>query len=86
MPVDELKIDRSFVSHLGQDESDELMITTILSMAKIFDLKVVAEGVETKGQFDFLLKNGCDIFQGFYFSKALKREVFERKIAEDNSI
>lgn len=77
MPIDELKIDRSFVSHLGERESDELMITTILSMAKIFDLKTVAEGIETKEQFNFLLENGCDIFQGYYFSKALSKEDFE---------
>ena len=77
MPIDELKIDRSFVSHLGEHESDELMITTILSMAKIFDLKTVAEGIESEEQFKFLLENGCDIFQGYYFSKALSKEDFE---------
>jgi len=77
MPIDELKIDRSFVSYLGEHESDELMVTTILSMAKIFDLKTVAEGVETEEQFNFLLSNGCDIFQGFYFSKALVKDDFE---------
>ena len=77
MPIDELKIDRSFVSYLGERESDELMITTILSMAKIFDLKTVAEGIETEEQFKFLLENGCDIFQGYYFSKALPKEDFE---------
>ena len=77
MPIDELKIDRSFVSHLGERESDELMITTILSMAKIFNLKTVAEGIETEEQFNFLLENGCDIFQGYYFSKPLSKEDFE---------
>jgi EAL domain-containing protein (putative c-di-GMP-specific phosphodiesterase class I) len=77
MPIDELKIDRSFVSHLSKYESDKLMVTTILSMAKIFDLKTVAEGVETEEEFNFLLNNGCDIFQGFYFSKALVKDEFE---------
>ena len=77
MPIDELKVDRSFVSHLGERESDELMITTILTMAKIFDLKTVAEGIETEKQFNFLLENGCDIFQGYYFSKPLSKEDFE---------
>ncbi len=84
MPIDELKVDRSFVSHLGKHESDKLMITTILSMAKIFDLKTVAEGVETKAQFDFLLENGCDIFQGFYFAKALRKDSFEDLYDEKN--
>jgi len=77
MPIAELKIDRSFVGHLGEYESDELMITTILSMANIFSLKTVAEGLETKEQFDFLLANGCTIFQGYYFSKPLRKEEFE---------
>ena len=77
MPIDELKIDRSFVDRLGEHESDELMITTILSMAKIFNLKTVAEGIETLEQFDFLLRNNCDIFQGYYFSKPLTKNDFE---------
>jgi len=84
MPIDELKVDRSFVSHLGKQESDELMITTILSMAKIFNLKTVAEGVETEDQFNFLLENGCDIFQGFYFSRALRKDDFEAFYDEKN--
>jgi diguanylate cyclase (GGDEF)-like protein len=77
MPIEELKIDRSFVSYLGERKSDELMITTILSMAKIFDLKTVAEGIETEEQFKFLLEKGCDIFQGYYFSKPLSKDDFE---------
>jgi diguanylate cyclase (GGDEF)-like protein len=77
MPIEELKIDRSFVGHLGEYESDELMITTILSLAKIFDLQTVAEGVESKAQYDFLLENGCNIFQGYYFSRPLSRKKFE---------
>ena len=77
MPIDELKVDRSFVTCLGERKSDESMITIILSMAQMFNLKTVAEGIETEEQFQFLLKNGCDIFQGFYFSKALSKEKFE---------
>ena len=77
LPIEELKIDRSFVGHLGEYESDELMITTILSLAKIFDLQTVAEGVETKEQYDFLLRNGCDVFQGYYFSRPLRKDKLE---------
>jgi EAL domain-containing protein (putative c-di-GMP-specific phosphodiesterase class I) len=77
MPIEELKIDRSFVIHLGERRSDELMITTILSLAKIYDLKTVAEGIETKEQFIFLWENGCDMFQGYYFSKPLSKDDFE---------
>ncbi len=77
MPIEELKIDRSFVIHLGERKSDELMITTIISLAKIYNLKTVAEGIETKEQFMFLLENGCDMFQGYYFSKPLSKDDFE---------
>lgn len=71
MPVSELKIDQSFIANLGKESSDQAMIITILNMAKIFDLKVVAEGVETKEQLSFLHENSCHIFQGYYFSKPL---------------
>jgi len=77
MPIDELKIDRSFVSRLGETDSDEKMITTIFTLAKIFDLKVVAEGVETGEQFRFLLEHDCHIFQGYYFAKPMNRSDFE---------
>ena len=77
MPIDELKIDRTFVSHISKYESDKLMITTVLAMAKIFKLKTVGEGVESEEQFEFLKNKGCDLFQGFYFSKALDPKAFE---------
>ncbi len=77
LPIDELKIDRSYVSRLGEKDSDKMMITTILSLAQIFHLRIVAEGVETGEQFRFLLEQGCHIFQGYYFSKPLKAEDFE---------
>ena len=77
MPVAELKIDKSFIFNLGDDSSDQAMVVTILNMAKIFNLKVVAEGVETKAQRDFLKANDCDIFQGYYYSKPLKGDDFE---------
>ncbi len=86
LPLDELKIDQTFVSHIGEDLSDEMMITTILSIAEIFNLKTVAEGVETEEQFQFLLKNNCDIFQGYYFSKPLTRKQFEERKHEEGSI
>ena len=77
MPVSELKIDQSFVANLENDSSDKAMIITILNMAKIFDIKVVAEGVETLEQQKFLQQNHCHIFQGYYFSKPLKFKDFE---------
>lgn len=77
MPIDELKIDRSFISELDQDEQDRKMVNIILSMAKTFGLKVVAEGVETEEQFLFLQQSDCDTVQGFLFSKPLSRDDFE---------
>jgi diguanylate cyclase (GGDEF)-like protein len=77
MPVSELKIDQSFIENLEKDSSDQAMIVTILNMAKIFNLKVVAEGVETAEQLSFLHENNCHIFQGYYFSKPLIDDDFE---------
>lgn len=76
IPIDELKIDRSFVSHLFENEGEENMVPAILSIANLFDLTIVAEGVETEEQFAFLAENGCDIFQGFLFAKALPKKAF----------
>ncbi|MDA3946165.1 MAG: EAL domain-containing protein [Helicobacteraceae bacterium] len=84
MPVSELKIDQSFVANLGKGSSDQAMIVTILNMAKIFDLKVVAEGVETEGQLNFLRQNNCHIFQGYYFAKPLTQIDFEHFYTSNN--
>jgi diguanylate cyclase (GGDEF)-like protein len=76
LPLDEIKIDRAFVGALGQNEGDRAMVTTILNMANILKLKIVAEGVETAEQRDFLLHHGCHAFQGYYYSKPLPKEQF----------
>jgi diguanylate cyclase (GGDEF)-like protein len=77
MPISELKIDQSFVANLGKESVDQTVVITILNMAKIFKLNVVAEGVETAEQLAFLKQNGCHMFQGYYFSKPLSYEDFE---------
>ena len=79
LPIDELKIDKAFISHLNESEKSENMISTIITIAKNFDLNVVAEGIETAEQLDFLMKNDCDACQGFYFEEALPQHTFEEK-------
>ena len=76
LPLDEIKIDRSFVSAIENNADGKAMIVTILNMAKIFNLNIVAEGVETVDQLNFLLNNDTHIFQGYFYSKALTEEQF----------
>ncbi len=65
--IDVLKIDKQFVDRLGDSERDSLLTRTIIQMARQLELKTVAEGVETPEQARFLIENGCDMLQGFYF-------------------
>lgn len=78
LPITELKIDKSFVDGLGVDENDEAISKAILSMATALGLDVVAEGVETETQLNWLQDNGCNLVQGFLFSKPLEVADFER--------
>ena len=73
-PIDVLKIDRSFVDGLPHGEQDGQIARAIIAMAHSLRLKVVAEGVETPAQFDFLLERGCDAMQGYFYSKPLPAE------------
>jgi diguanylate cyclase (GGDEF)-like protein/PAS domain S-box-containing protein len=72
MPIDILKIDKIFVANIGMEKSSDALIGAILLMAKQLDLDVIVEGVETKIQFDFLKKLGCNKFQGYLVSEALQ--------------
>ena len=71
-PIHALKIDRSFVSGIGQDPSDAAIVSTIIVMARNLRLKVIAEGVETGDQAAFLAKNGCALAQGYYYSRPIE--------------
>jgi diguanylate cyclase (GGDEF)-like protein len=73
-PIDTLKIDRSFVQDLPDDAEDRAIVKAIIRMGKALGLRLVAEGVETTGQGDFLRNNGCDELQGFLFSRPLAAE------------
>lgn len=69
LPLDQLKIDRAFVSHVESEVNDAAIARTILALASILDIHVVAEGVETEGQWRFLVEHGCRAFQGYLFSR-----------------
>jgi EAL domain-containing protein (putative c-di-GMP-specific phosphodiesterase class I) len=73
--VDRLKIDRSFVNRSVEDPNAAAIVRAIISMAHGLNLKVVAEGVETNGQLNFLLRRRCDEAQGFYFGKPVPAEM-----------
>lgn len=80
LPLDQLKIDRSFVQEIGRDTGDRTIVTTILAMAKALDLTVVAEGVETSTQRDILDQSGCQIFQGYLFARPLPEAAFFERL------
>ena len=75
-PLDSVKIDREFIHNLPTDSDDAAIAQAIIAMAHSLRLKVVAEGVESAQQLQFLRDNGCDEMQGYYFSKALPAEQF----------
>ena len=69
-PLSKLKIDRSYVGHVGRDPVDAAMVLAIISVARSLRLRVVGEGVETADQLDFLRRHGCDDYQGYFASAA----------------
>jgi diguanylate cyclase (GGDEF)-like protein/PAS domain S-box-containing protein len=75
-PVHALKIDQSFVRDIGKDENDTALITAIIAMAASLQLEVIAEGVETLQQAQFLMAHGCHEAQGFFYSKAVRADAF----------
>jgi EAL domain-containing protein (putative c-di-GMP-specific phosphodiesterase class I) len=78
-PVHKLKIDRSFIRDIPEDQNDMQLAATIIAMARNFGMTVLAEGVETEAQLDFLRREGCDAYQGFLFSPPLPAQVFEAR-------
>jgi EAL domain-containing protein (putative c-di-GMP-specific phosphodiesterase class I) len=75
-PVDTIKIDGSFLRDLSTQGEDRGIAQAIIAMGRTLSLSVIAQGVETKEQVDFLRERACDEFQGFYFSKALTADRF----------
>lgn len=71
LPIDELKIDKSFIDTLLEDEQDKLLVQSIIDIGKNFTMVMLAEGVESQEQYEMLRHLGCDVVQGYYFSKSL---------------
>lgn len=80
LPLAQLKIDRSFVHDLQEGSNDAAIIRTILALGKSLDLEVVAEGVESVSQHQYLLKNGCRLFQGYLFGKPCCLDDFQQQL------
>ncbi|MEA3544009.1 MAG: EAL domain-containing protein, partial [Thermodesulfobacteriota bacterium] len=76
MPLDILKIDQSFVRDIETDSNDAAIVETIIAMATHLDLKVIAEGVETRPELNFLEEKGCRLYQGYLFSKPVANDQF----------
>jgi len=82
LPLSQIKIDRSFVRDIAIDRDDEIIVQTIISMAHNLGLEVIAEGVETIAQLEFLRKSGCKAFQGHLFGKAISPKEFNQLISQ----
>ena len=78
LPLDQIKIDQAFVRDISTDPSDAAIVQTIIAMTEALGLDVIAEGVETQAQHEFLDLHGCHAFQGYLFGKPVPLDEFER--------
>jgi EAL domain-containing protein (putative c-di-GMP-specific phosphodiesterase class I) len=83
LPLDQIKIDQSFVRDLETDNHDRAIVRTIIAMARSLNLDVIAEGVETTVQQQLLIKKGCTQFQGYLFGKPLPIEQLDELLNND---
>ena len=88
LPIDALKLDMKFIRGICESEKNERLVGIMIEIARLLEVPVIAEGVETKEQMELLKKLGCDIIQGYYFSKPLPPEEFgaliEKELKESN--
>jgi diguanylate cyclase (GGDEF)-like protein/PAS domain S-box-containing protein len=86
LPVDRLKIDRSFVSDIGASADDETITSAIIALAHSLDLQVIAEGVETTTQLEFLKKRACHEMQGYFFARPLPHDAIPHLLQRERAI
>ena len=79
LPINELKIDKSFIQDIGIDINDEAIVETIVQMGKTLGIDILAEGVETQEQYDILRAFGCHNYQGYLFGHPTTIDDFERE-------
>jgi EAL domain-containing protein (putative c-di-GMP-specific phosphodiesterase class I) len=77
LPLDQIKIDKSFVTDVQTNSSDAAIARIIIAFAQSLNLNVIAEGVETQEQRDFLSQAGCHVYQGYFFSRPLPIKEFD---------
>ena len=82
LPLDQIKIDRSFVLDIVADSSDKMIVSTIIAMAQSLNLNFMAEGVETEAQRQFLTNSGCVLYQGYLFGKPVPLAEFESQLRQ----
>ena len=85
LPLAQIKIDQSFVRDITTDATDAVMVKTIIDLARNFGLEVIAEGVETQEQLDFLRGHGCLMYQGYLFGKPVPLDVFESRLCKQGA-
>ena len=79
LPIDELKIDQSFVRNISTSPENEVIVDTIIVMAQQLNLQIVAEGIETPAELDYLKRRKCNLFQGYHFAKPIPFDQFRRE-------
>ncbi|MGY3571364.1 sensor domain-containing phosphodiesterase [Vibrio paucivorans] len=85
-PFDSIKIDKSFLHQLENSEQDKAIIRSIINVAKKLDLEVIMEGVETKRQEDFIISEGCEYGQGYFYGKPMPCDEFEVSLIGQNNV
>ena len=83
LPIDKLKIDQSFIRDLPEDKDDAAIVKTVITLSDNLGLSLIAEGVETEAQRDFLINNGCRYIQGFLYGRPMDAEAMEKFIKEN---